>query len=121
MNIWSRTPEVICAHAHFVLAGPTRSLDAHNAVHGDWLASSGQDSPDDVAFILCATGCLSSGGHIEGVVDLVHAALTRKEKEEEQHFERVFILRQLGMPRIDKDQEECRFATKGREMFNQPT
>ena len=80
MNIWSRTPEVICAHAHFVLAGPTRSLDAHNAVHGDWLASSGQDSPDDVAFILCATGCLSSGGHIEGVVDLVHAALTRKEK-----------------------------------------
>jgi hypothetical protein len=44
-----------------------------------------------------------------------------KEKEEEKHFEQVFILRPPGMPRIDKNHEEWRFATKGREMFNQPT
>jgi hypothetical protein len=36
-------------------------------------------------------------------------------------FERIFILRQLAMSRIDKDHEEWRFATKGREVFNQPT
>jgi hypothetical protein len=36
--------------------------------------------------------------------------------EEEENFERVFIMRQRGMPRIDNDQEEWRFATAGREM-----
>jgi hypothetical protein len=44
-----------------------------------------------------------------------------KEKEETKHFERVLIMHQLRMPRIDKDHEEWRLATKAREMFSQPT
>jgi hypothetical protein len=60
----------------------------------------------------------------------VHAAFTRKEKAqnglllglsvqrtgETEHFERVLILRQLDMRRIDLDQDKWRFAAKGCEM-----
>jgi hypothetical protein len=35
-------------------------------------------------------------------------------------FEPVFVMRPLGMPQVDGDYKERRFAAKGREMFSQP-
>jgi hypothetical protein len=92
--------------------------------------------PDDVAYILCATYCLSSGGWVRSsadAADLVHTAVTRKEKvrirlvpglefkAKAETIERASIARRLGATRIGKDQEYRRIASNAHEMFSQPT